>query len=394
MFRKRRLSVLAAIIMALALSAVIGCASPTPPPAPTTQAPAQTTPALSPTAAFKPMTLSYANPLAATGPQQWTETMKPWSEEIARRTNGAVTIKPYHDGSLLGNTEMAQGLKIGTANLGNLQTGYYNSLMPAHTLDSVPLISGPNPYANVLIERIVWSEFPVFNEEFERENVVNLFVGATAPQIYIVKKPVKTLADLSGLRVRALGIYYPRMVQPVGMVPVSMSFADVYEALQRGVLDGGITAAVFIRQGQWDKVAKQLVTPGAIPALAAGIAFVVNKDTWKELPQEVRKIMLEEGKKREALFGKYMVDQDQVSIDASIKEENCALTVLTEAEMQEWTSKVPDFLAEYANDVEARGIPGKEIVERVRELNKLSDAELEKLWEEAWNREMARLLAM
>ncbi|MBI2868799.1 MAG: TRAP transporter substrate-binding protein DctP [Chloroflexi bacterium] len=407
MFGKKH-RILVTIILALTLVAVIGCSSPTPAPAPTTQAPAPTTQAPAPTTqapapttqapapspTFKSMVLSYANPLAANQPQQWTETVKPWFEAVTARTNGAVTLRPYHDGSLLGLQEMAQGMKIGTAHLGNLQTSYYNTLLPAHTVDNIPYMGGPDPYKGSLIARIIWSEFEIFNQEIERENMVNLFTAATAPQDIIVKKEIKTLKDMEGQRIRALGVYFPKLLSAVGIVPVAVSFADVYEAIQRGVLDGGMTAPVFIHNAQWDKLAKYLVEVRAIAILASGIQIVANMDTWKGLDPELKKIMLEEAQKREQTFGKFMnaedvrVQQEMVDVEKVIK------VKLPEADMQEWVSKAPDVFGEYARDMEAKGIPGNKIVDRIQELVEMPLADVEKLAGEAWTRDAARLMAM
>jgi TRAP-type C4-dicarboxylate transport system substrate-binding protein len=104
-------------------------------------------------------------------------------------------------------------------------------------------------------------------------------------QYLFSKKPVRSPADLKGLKVRVYGTAQTEFARALGMEPVSIPFAEVYTALERGTVDAGITGTYPGFALKWYEVTKYIVDVGHGPV---GGTFVMSKRTWDKLTPEIR----------------------------------------------------------------------------------------------------------
>jgi TRAP-type C4-dicarboxylate transport system substrate-binding protein len=322
----------------------------------------------------------------------WSESVKLWAEDVAS-AYGPFKVNAYHDGSLLTDKEALEGLRDGIADSAFLQTPYFPQLLPANEAGNIRLF-GMNSLSTAMTARIIWTQFQdVFMGELEKQNVISLFAIATAPVHIITTKPVATLADLKGQRIRAAGTGTAAAVEAGGAVAVAMTFGEVYEAIQRGVVDGGASVLPGIRDAQWSKVAKNMVMMGATGCLSSGIMMAMNLDTWESLPMELKQIMVEEAQKREEAFAKFYVQDEKDALDEMVNVDGVEVTEFSADVMEEWQNNMRDMFGEWAAKVEPQGIPGKEISARIKEVAKLPNYEKRKLWLEAWEKHSDYLLS-
>jgi TRAP-type C4-dicarboxylate transport system substrate-binding protein len=102
-------------------------------------------------------------------------------------------------------------------------------------------------------------------------------------QIFFCSEPIAALADLNGLKVRSFTATMSALLDSLGATPVTLSFPEVYPALQRGVASCGITSATSANTGKWPEV-----TTHVLPLAVSGSvqAHVVNLEWWNGLPAE------------------------------------------------------------------------------------------------------------
>lgn len=99
------------------------------------------------------------------------------------------------------------------------------------------------------------------------------------------KKEPKTLADLSGLKMRS-GVLYDRLMRSFGMVPVTINAPEVYTALGSGIVDGfGWPVTGPLKRGWLDTV-KYVIDLPFYPA--SNVVALMNLDKWKALPKEMQ----------------------------------------------------------------------------------------------------------
>jgi TRAP-type C4-dicarboxylate transport system substrate-binding protein len=103
------------------------------------------------------------------------------------------------------------------------------------------------------------------------------------PQVFFCNHPVRSVADLRGLKIRSYTPSMSALVQQFGGTPVTLQFSEVYPALQRGVVTCGITSATSAYTGNWGEVTTHILPL----SLAGGIqAHIVNLNTWRRFSPE------------------------------------------------------------------------------------------------------------
>ena len=111
------------------------------------------------------------------------------------------------------------------------------------------------------------------------------------PQVFYCNKPIKSVADFKGLKVRSFTPTMSAMLQNLGATPVSLSFSEVYSALGNGVVDCGVTSANSGNSGKWPEVT-QYFYPLSVSSAVQG--HFVTLAFWNKLtPDQQEKITTE-----------------------------------------------------------------------------------------------------
>lgn len=104
-------------------------------------------------------------------------------------------------------------------------------------------------------------------------------------------KPLKSLKDFSGLKIRMAGLVQGKLVQAFNAQPVSVALNEVYEAMQRGVVDAcEISVPVVDESTKIYEVAKYWMTPG-FHQTSSIHGIMINKKKWEALPDDLKQIV-------------------------------------------------------------------------------------------------------
>ncbi len=120
-----------------------------------------------------------------------------------------------------------------------------------------------------------------FNSRIEsRFGARVLAIWPFGPQVFFCNQPIRTLDDLRGQRVRSFTASMSSLLERLGATPVTLSFPEVYPALQRGVASCGLTSPTSANTGKWPEVTTHL-----LPLSVSGSvqAHLVNLAWWNRL---------------------------------------------------------------------------------------------------------------
>lgn len=213
--------------------------------------------------------LTYASPYPAT--HTFSRADQAWMDYIAQQSKGRIRIKPYWGGALLSSNENMLEIRHGVADIGMITPMYARS---AHLQRIQPsFYSGVGTMADqVAVYRCLAQTYPAFNAEVRGLHVLAV-QGGNFPGILTRNRPVRTLADLKGLRLRAQEDT-ANVLRALGADPVNMSMAEVYPSMAKGVIDGVVTPIDALRAMHLADVARYYTTlrvpRGAYPARAMG----------------------------------------------------------------------------------------------------------------------------
>lgn len=117
----------------------------------------------------------------------------------------------------------------------------------------------------------------------EKFNAKPLAVWPYGPQVFYCNAEINSLDDLEGLKIRSYTASMSNLIEALGASPVTMSFKEVYPALQRGVVDCAITSPTSGNTGNWPEVTTHFVDLGISWSVNA---HFINLDKWNSFSDE------------------------------------------------------------------------------------------------------------
>jgi TRAP-type C4-dicarboxylate transport system substrate-binding protein len=157
---------------------------------------------------------------------------------VEKASGGKIKTRVFAGGLLLGFKETLRGLKDGVADTAHLVISYEPSFLPTLNMITDMLMLNDDAVAACGATCEILCLHRDFFEEEERKNGVVLFgCYGTYPYVMMSPKPIRSLNDLKGKKVRTGGPTWVRMCDYLGVVPVAISASEAFEALQRGTLD-------------------------------------------------------------------------------------------------------------------------------------------------------------
>jgi TRAP-type transport system periplasmic protein len=212
-----------------------------------------------------------------------------FADEVNKRSGGKHKVNVFYGGTAAGVKEIPSAVENSVVDMGPLVTPYF----PDQFLISNAISffwPQPNSQRELGYLMLKWSEeVPAFSEELAKYNLKMITVRPLPNYSMICAKPVRTMADYKGKRIRAYGVALPAMLEALGAVPVSMADVDSYEAMSNGVLDCSVGDPSQMHGFKHDEVAKHWIR---VPMGASwGHIVVMNIDKYNALPADLKKII-------------------------------------------------------------------------------------------------------
>jgi len=260
-------------------------------------------------------------------------------DEVKKRTNGRVEITYYSGGTLLSPVKMYDGVVTGITDMGVSHIQYTRGRFSMMEVFDLPL-GFPSGWVATQASNDFFDKY----KPKEWNDVHVLYVNTSGPLILqTVSKPVKTLEDLKGLKIRATG-QLSDIVKALGGVPIPLEMPDVYDALRRVVLDGITVDLSTLKYWKFAEVVKYV---SADWRLGSGITFyfVMNKDKWNALPPDIQKIVSEVALETKEKQGALWNEMDLEGVD-SFKNAGGQIIPLSEAVASRWIKAVEPVIGE------------------------------------------------
>lgn len=279
-------------------------------------------------------------------------------EEAGKRSGFKVEIKGYWSGSLAKTPEDLTLLSKGGIDTYMLPVAYYKDRMPLWTIaNSLPLVTGDCwSSASAMYEYAKWKPA---QEELKKNNLHFLFPGWYDAFI-IMGKPVTSLADLKGYRVRPFGLQAKSFAM-AGAVPVTLSGGEIMDAMAKGTLDGGSFGIYnFGAIEHYDEVSEaySFLNMGAIHPIMA-----MNLKKYNSLPPAYKKALDEVCLEMVEWYSRLWEKRVGEHFDKCRAKGKPKLIAFPKAEQIRFinVSGKPVW-EEIANEYEAKKLPGREAI--------------------------------
>ena len=301
----------------------------------------------------KPITLTYSNFFPPTHIQ--SKLAAEWCKEVEKRTNGQVKVQYFPGQTLTKAKQNYDGVVQGMSDIGFCLFAYTRGRFPVMEVVDLPL-GYPSGVVATKVANDVYNKF----DPKELKDVEVMYLHAHGPGLLFTrKKPVKTMEDLKGVKIRSHGTS-AKVVKALGGTAVAMPMPELYQALQKGVVEGGIYP-IEVNKGWKMAEVVDFCTLDLPIANTSTFYVVMNKDKWASLPDDVKATIKQINKEWVAKHGKAW-DESDAEGKAYFLKKGGKIIPLSPEEGQKWKKAVSPVIGEYAEKVQKKGLPGKELV--------------------------------
>jgi TRAP-type C4-dicarboxylate transport system substrate-binding protein len=213
-------------------------------------------------------------------------------DNVKAMSDGRIKISMVYDGEGVPATEVLAATKSGLIEMGAPYMALHAGELPAGVVE-LGLPGGPSEFLGLvaLFNESGWAD--TLKMAYADYGVVWIAPYYQPATYMLTQKPIKSLAELKGLKIRAVGAYGKAM-KKLGMSPVTMAFAETYTSLATGVIDATCGSNLIdFKDGKWYEPAKYLFPLKLTGAQVAPI--IINKAAWKKLSPDLKQILTTAG---------------------------------------------------------------------------------------------------
>jgi len=211
--------------------------------------------------------------------------------EIANKLTGDdLTIEFFEGGALVPAGEVFGAVESGTIQAGADWPGYWAGRNSAFSpLATTASLFNAVDYVNWIQQ---WGGAELYDEIYGKFGMVYLPYGVTNNESgFRTNKKIETLDDLQGMRLRLSGLEQGRLLEQLGGSQVSMAGGEIYQSLERGVIDGAEFSTPNVDfSGGFQQVTKFWATPGWHQS-ASVFGVMINKTSWDALSPETQETL-------------------------------------------------------------------------------------------------------
>lgn len=256
-------------------------------------------------------------------------------------------------------TEQLDIVGGGTAEFGALIPAFFTGKVPLIGSQDLPFLFNTDVAGHIRIAAALFHQ-PEITDAMAKTNTKFVAASSLGTMSMFFKKPLKTLEDWKGRKVRTAGKLQSDTINALGATAQSLLSAEVYLALSTGVLDGSLWHPLSALEFKLYEVAKYAVIP-YISLSGYTAAQIVNLDVFNKLPKDMQDIIIQAG-----------VDTEKYSQDAFLQQEKTAIRDLAKKGMdvyfvpQKETMRWRDASRPiWDNWLKATGAPGQRLLDFV-----------------------------
>jgi TRAP-type C4-dicarboxylate transport system substrate-binding protein len=269
-----------------------------------------------------------------------TRNIKTYSEDVKKATNGALDITVHSNGSLIKHPDILRAVSTGQVNIGEILLGQFGNEDPIFAADNVPFVA-PGYDAGW---KFYQAQKPYLEKKLQGRGAKLLYAVAWPGQGLYTKDPVKTVADLKGLKMRTYSPLTARLAELLGASPTVVQVPEVPQMFATGAMHAMVTSsATGTTTKAWEFVKNYYKTNAWNPK----DVVIVNERAFSRLPKNQQDALLtaaaaaeprgwEMSKAREREGDETLV-KNGVSVSEPSAELKAALAKIGEQMAEEWS---------------------------------------------------------
>jgi TRAP-type C4-dicarboxylate transport system substrate-binding protein len=283
-----------------------------------------------------------------------------WAKDIEKATNGRIKIQVHAGGTLVRPAQALDSTVKGIADIAEAATGHTPGRFPV--MEVIDLPWGRKTAAEA--QPMAWALYNKFKPaEFAKVHVMN--INAQGPMWIHTKKPVRTLEDLKGMKLRVPGGKVAEIVKVLGGIPVVMSPGETYDALRKGVVDGVLAGMGALNTFKFGEVT-QYTTLNYRTGAGSSAYVIMNMDVWNSLSAEDKNAIDKVSAVNTEKLTRYYDDHAREAKETWEKKGHKFIELSKEEEAR-WIERLAPLYDQYVKERSPKGIPAAEILQWCRD---------------------------
>jgi TRAP-type C4-dicarboxylate transport system substrate-binding protein len=222
-----------------------------------------------------------------------TENIVQFAADVEKATGGKLKITVHPGASLFKAPEIKRAVQGGQAQVGEILLSGYSNEDPVFGVDSVPFLA--TSYADA--EKLWKASRKAVEERFAKQGMVVLYAVPWPPQGIYSSRPLASVADMKGLKMRTYNPYTSRIAELAGAQPVTIQAAELAQAFATGAVNANITSgATGYDTKAWEVVKNYYDTQAWLPK---NLVFA-NKKSFDALDKATQSALLKAAADAEA----------------------------------------------------------------------------------------------
>ena len=228
---------------------------------------------------------------------------------IAERTKGRHSIKVYGNSTLGSEKDTIEQVRIGALDMSRINVAPMNNVVPETMVPTMPFVFRSTAHMRTVLDGPIGDEIL---KACEKQGLIGLaFYDSGSRSFYTVKKPIKALPDMKGMKIRVQqSDLWVAMMQALGANATPMPYGEVYAALRTGLVDGAENNWPSYESSRHFEVAKYYAITEH--SLAPEI-LLFSKKIWDTLSAEDQAIVRKAAKESVPFMRKLWDEREQKS---------------------------------------------------------------------------------
>lgn len=260
-----------------------------------------------------------------------------FADVVKAKTNGRIEVQVAPSAQLGDDAAMVTALRTGAIDMTANSQGAVANAVPEYAAFGMPFMFSNSAQAFKVLDGALGKELA--DKSAEKGMIVLGYWDNGIRQMTNSKRPINKVEDMKGLKMRTPpDATLVDIMQALGAEAQQIKFAELYVALQQGVVDGQENPLVNIHSSKLYEVQKYLAMTNHQFQMTP---FLMSKRTWDKLSEADRKVVQEAAAEATALQRKLSQEADDKLL-ADLKTKGVQVTVVDKTAFAKATAKVDE----------------------------------------------------
>lgn len=274
-----------------------------------------------------------------------------FEQEVEQNSNGKIQVEYYSDSAMGDEKEIAESVNMGNLEMGTISAAYMASYDPNWYSIDLPYVFEDRETMYSMVD----GEYGQILRDglAEKSNIKCLdFADGSFNIILNIKKPVKAVSDLYGLKIRTMDSQMNTTIYNAwGSTATPMGMSEVYTALQQGTIDGIDTSPLAMVSNKFQEIGKYYT---ASNHKAMVLISIINEDFFNSLTEEQQQIIIDASKKAYSEEERSIVQDAEKEAFAALDNAGVKKAELTESDIKTFKYASKSVYDEYSKKVDKK----------------------------------------